>query len=164
MVSKAKYEKLIDNFINKWGRQMGKEMVDATIMLWNWVKEYDDHMKSPNVEDKKLYIKRGANLLIKFVNGYKAQASFLEEALTNCRLSLLRGEKTCSERTKVELISLVKDYNSFVQDVIGCKDAGTDYILSLLKRASNMLGGDYEKIKNDLEHTCGDLRIKQLRY
>jgi hypothetical protein len=164
MVSRAKYEKLINNFINRWGDQMGKDMASATTALWQWVKEYDGHMRSPSVEDKKLYIKRGANLLIKFVGSYTAQASSLEDSLAKCRLSLLRGEKTCSERTKADLSALIKDYNSFVQDVIGCKDAGSDYILSLLQRTSRMLGGDYEKIKSELEHTCGDLRIKQLRY
>lgn len=155
MVSKQKYEQIIKKFLNKYEKLMGPDVATNLTQLWIWVKDYDGNMsdKAP-VESRKLYVKRGANLMIKFIDSYSAYADSLKDSLLKCRLSLLRGEKTCSEKTKGELAVLIKDYNKFVQAMIGCNNAGTDYILSLLKRTAEMLGKDYIDIKNKLELKC----------
>ncbi|HMP27988.1 MAG TPA: hypothetical protein PKD85_00215 [Saprospiraceae bacterium] len=159
MVSRQKYEQLIKKFLNKYEKVMGKELAGHLTQLWIWVKDYNNNMSDKvNIENRKLYVKRGANLMIKFVDSYSSYADSLKDSLLKCRLSLLRGEKTCSEKTKSELADLIREYNKFVQAMIGCNNAGADYILALIERTAEMLGNEYIDIKNKLELKCLNLQ------
>jgi hypothetical protein len=155
MVSKQKYEQIIKKFLNKYEKVMGPQVAGHLTQLWSWVKDYNNKMSDKvSVEDRKLYVKRGANLMVKFIDSYSAYAESLKDSLLKCRLSILRGEKTCNEKTKTELADLIKEYNKFVQSMIGCNNAGADFFLSLLERTAEILGKEYIDVKNRLELKC----------
>lgn len=165
MVSKAKYEKLITSFLKKWENILSKDMVYAISDLWKWIKEYPEKT-GPGVatEDVKLYVKRGINLLKTFADEYHKEFAVLSDALTKCKLAILRNETTCTIKTKTELTNLIKEYNSFTSSVIGCVDTSSDFLLGLFRKVVNVLGDDgYVKRKDELENICFSLKTQSLK-
>lgn len=164
MVSVQKYSAIIKKFLDKYEKVMGKNISTDLTAVWLWIKEYNQNMgeKVP-VEDRKLYVKRGANLWIRFVDSYTEESTDMKDRLLKCRLSILRGEKICSDKTKNELTALVKEYNQFAQAMIGCNDKSTDFFLNLIQRTAQILGEDYLKIKDKLEQKCLSLRVELLQ-
>lgn len=164
MISRAKYEKKILSFIDKHGKVMDKNMIESIQHLWKWISEYELNMSNKiEIETRKLYVKRGANLMIKFIDSYNNLSTSLQDSLRKCRLAILRGDRAvCTEKTKKDLQSLIDEYNTFVQEMIGCSDTSSDYILSLLKRTSEILGPEYIKIKNDIELKCLTLQKEKV--
>lgn len=164
MVSKAKYEKLLTGFLKKWENVISKNMVTAISDLWRWIKDYPERTgKNVSLEDVKLYVKQGINLLKTFADEYLREYEMLSDALTKCRLAILRNDTSCTVKTKNELAALLKEYNSFVSATIGCFDASGDYMLSLITKIAPVLGDDvYVKRKNDLENICFKVRTQAL--
>jgi hypothetical protein len=163
MISRKKYESIIKNFLGKWEKVMSKEIADDVLNIWTWVKDYEDRMGKGSTEEKKQYVKRGTNLMKRFVDTYTRDNMVLSDSLLKCKLALLRGDtKLCNERTKAELTALIKEYNLFTSAMIGCNDKGMEYMLSLLKRTSGLLGDEYFKIKQDLELKCLSLQKEML--
>ena len=164
MVSKAKYEKLLTGFLKKWENVISKNMVAAISDLWRWIKDYPERTgKNTPLEDIKLYVKQGVNLLKEFADEYLREYEMLSDALLKCKLAILRNDTSCTVKTKNELAALLKEYNSFVSATIGCFDASGDYMLSLITKIAPVLGDDiYVKRKNDLENICFKVRTQAL--
>ncbi len=164
MVSRAKYEKLLTGFLKKWENVISKNMVAAISNLWQWIKDYSERTgKGVPLDDVKLYVKQGVNLLKTFADEYLREHAVLSDALMKCKLAILRNETSCTIKTKNELAALLKEYNAFVSATIGCFDASGDYMLSLITKISPFLGDDvYVKRKNELENICLSLRTQAL--
>ena len=170
MVSKDAYGKLIKRFLDKHEKTglLGKKVADKIFDLWKWVIEYDSHMKGAQstAEIKKAYIKRGANILVQFVKAANEDVIALKDRLLNCKLAVLQdkpAQNVCTDSDRKNMENLIKDYNSFIQEIIGCKDKGAEYILNILKRLSNILGEEYKQIERDLENECIHLSVEALK-
>lgn len=156
------YSKRINDFLDKHGKDMSVEMIGATKNMWEWISHFSS---KGDIEEIKLNIKRGINLLRVFVNTYANENNRVRALLIECGNSLLRGKKTCTQQRKNELKKLREDYNIFTRHVIGCADVANDFLLALFKNLSSKLGdNDYVKYTNELSDMCIHLRTEALKY
>lgn len=166
MVDSDAYAKFIKKLINEYSSQLkGTKAISEIANLHKWSKEYSTQMQNRDDYNKIIYIKVGVNIISRLIDEMNEETSKFNDYLIKCRMSLLKDEGTCSERTKEDLINLIKKYNLFTQAIIGCADDGTMMILQLLKRdaVSRALGDDYSKAIAKIKGECMDLRVKMLR-
>jgi hypothetical protein len=163
MVSQQKYKALIETFLNKYEKNLSRELITILSLLYQWVSSYSSYTLSKDPEQIKTYVKRGANIMVRFVNAVKEENEVIKEKITSCNLSLLREDGNCSKETKMRLERFRKEYNIFTSAIIGCHDKGTEYTLSLIKRFASILGPDYQKISNTLENECTGLDVERLK-
>ena len=164
-ISKAKYEKLITKFIDRWGTIISKPMIEDIQGIWKWVSDYSTEMsKRSSVHDQIRYIKRGANLLKRFSDRYREEDAELQGMLMKCRMQLLQNTG-CSPKTKRELTELIEEYSLFAEELIGCQSTGADYILGLLRRPAikRALGKEYERTYDSIERVCLEIRMDRLK-
>jgi len=164
-ISPEKYEKIIKEFIDKWGKIISKVILTDISDIWKWVKNYRFEIQKRDVQDKLIYIKRGINYINKLIADYTFEDSELRDLLVKCEYSIFKRDGVCSLKTKKELSNLIRDYNLFLSNVIGCQTSGADFMLGLLKSSPSVLkkmGPHYENIKNELEDQCLNLRMNRI--
>lgn len=168
MATKKVYTDLITKFLNKYETILSKKMIENMSNVYEWISGYDDAMSSAAQQHRITYMKRGANLMKRFVEQYETDASDIAAKLLQCRQALLGvgGVKLpswCTEDTKDKLLKLAIDLRIFTKEFIGCSDAANKFFLDKLSKSANLLGEDYVKIKNSMEATCIHLRIEELK-
>lgn len=169
MVSVKAYTTLVTKFLDKYQTLLSKSMIKDVSDIYQWVVGFPEAMKpAKEAQSKLLYMKRGANLMKRFVLQYEKDSSDMASNLLQCRQALLgvKGVKLpswCTEETKTKLLKFSLDLKVFTREFIGCADAANEFFLEGLKKAAPFLGEEYVKIKNDMELTCIHLRIEELR-
>lgn len=169
MVSAAKYLDLVEKFIAKYGTVLSTTIKKDMLDIAEWALGFSAAMaKDQSAQSKLTYMKRGANLMKRFITQYEKDKSDMDSKLLQCREALLGVPGVvlpswCTEATKNKLLKFGVDLRVFTSELIGCADAGNDFFLAALKRSANFLGEDYVKIKDSIELTCIHLRILELK-
>jgi hypothetical protein len=169
MVSVKAYSTLVTKFLDKYEALLSKTMVKDISNIYEWVVGFSDALaKGKESQSKLIYMKRGANLMKRFVLQYEKDSADMASNLLQCRQALLGvyGVKLpswCTEETKTKLLRYALDLRIFTREFIGCADAANEFFLEGLKKAAPFLGDEYVKIKNDMELTCLHLKIEELR-
>jgi hypothetical protein len=169
MVSVKAYSTLVTKFLDKYEALLSKTMIKDISNIYEWVAGFSDALaKGKEAQSKLLYMKRGANLMKRFVLQYEKDSADMASNLLQCRQALLGvyGVKLpswCTEETKTKLLRYALDLRIFTREFIGCADAANEFFLEGLKKAAPFLGDEYVKIKNDMELTCLHLKIEELR-
>lgn len=169
MVSATAYKKLMAGFLDKYEALLSKNMISCIADVYEWVSNYNESMaKTKPVPSRIQYMKRGANLMRKFVEQYEKDSNDMAKNLLQCRQALLGvpGVKLpgwCDEETKNKLIKFSADFRVFAKEFIGCMDVSNEFFLEKLKNVATLLGDEYVEIKNKMEATCIHLRIEELK-
>ena len=156
-ISSKQYESVISTFISDWGAVLSKKIAGDLSNLWKWTRDYDIEMKKRQVSERLIYIKRGVNLVSKLYDDYSIEDSELKDMLVKCKFSIFKGDGVCSEQTRNELSRLIKEYNIFISELVGCYEYGVEFLLQLLKRQPKR----YHKEISKLEDICLNLRLER---
>lgn len=167
MVSAKKYVEMVEKIIGKYGTILSPAMKKDILSVADWVLGFAAATgKDATTNDKTMYMKRGANLMKRYVERYETDKKDMDEKLLQCRHALLKGVNIpswCTEDTKDKLLKFGINLDVFTSEFIGCADEANDFFLNALKKTAKFLGDDYVKISGDLELVCIHLKILQLK-
>ena len=146
MVSAKAYSSLVTKFLDKYETLLSKSMIKDISDVYEWVTGFSAALaKSKEAQAKLLYMKRGANLMKRFVLQYEKDSADMASKLLQCRQALLGvyGIKLptwCTEETKTKLLRYSLDLKIFTREFIGCADAANEFFLEGLRKAAPFLG------------------------
>lgn len=157
------YRKKIVEFLEKWNNVIPEKTRDDFFKLEQWVASYDKEIEKRNVEEKKIYHRRGISILSAIVENYKKDHIEFLQLLQSCRMKLLKNDPSCSVKTKNELSELVDEYRTFMSELIGCfKENDARYILTLSKNMASALGPEWNKKIQEIDQQCYQMRLDKL--
>ena len=139
MVSAKAYTKLVTKFLDKYQAVLSKTMIKDISNVYEWIVGFEKAtLKEVEPQKKVLYLKRGANLMKKFVLQYEKDSADMTSNLLQCRQALLGAKGValpswCTEETKNKLLKFSLDLNVFTREFVGCADAANEFFLSTLK-------------------------------
>lgn len=158
------YRKKIVEFLEKWISIIPVKTRDDFFELEKWVKSYDNEMKSRSIEEKKIYHRKGISLLQAIAKNYQKDHIDFLTLLQTCRMKLLQNDSSCSIKTKNELLLILKEYREFISELVGCfKENDDRYILTLSKKAADLLGDEWKKKVQDIDTLCYQWRFDKIK-